>query len=44
VLTVIAEYIGDVLDVHALWYLTLIKKENQIEPYLAHLQWLEKRM
>ena len=34
---VIEEYIGDTFDVRARWYLSVIQKESQIEPYLALL-------
>jgi hypothetical protein len=35
--TVIGEYIGDRFDVRARWYLSVVRKESQLEPYLATL-------
>jgi len=35
--TVIEEYIGDRFDVRACWYLSAVRKESHVEPYLAAL-------
>ena len=35
--TVIEEYIGDRFDVRARWYLSAVRKESHVEPYLAIL-------